>query len=495
MCGSASCSRILRSWSRTRPTGLSGRSRTIVFWRSWRVTGSIWSGGSQTSNPALYRPQPAAVSSGRLEGRSSRPVCRTITVVNSKRAMGSSRLLLILLGLARVPVRPRGSARRRQAEEDRGRDPGRLLPDQRPADLCRAAVARALDRGAAAQRPDGPGDLRRPRAPNPCACGPTPIPDAGTPSGTPASSSPRCPSGGATACSPSRSTSRAAAPRATRRGASPGTTRRSTNAATLRPDFMARLERILDRADELGMVVILGIFYFGQDERLADEAAVIRGLDHAVDWVLDRSYRNVLIEVNNECNVQYDHAILRPERVHELIARVQGRSAERGRRLLVGHELTAAARSPALPSSSVSDFLLLHGNGVADPERIAGMVKATRQVAGYRPVPDPVQRGRPLRVRQAAEQLHRRGRRARLVGLLRPRREQLPRRLPVAPGSVGDQHRAKAGVLRHGEGDRRGLITWTRRPCIRSSRPSASSRRSSSPSWCWRSSSNDRGPA
>ena len=49
---------------------------------------------------------------------------------------------------------------------------------------------------------------------------------------------------------------------------SPGTTRRSTADGELRPDYLERLERILDRADELGMVVILGIFYFGQDERL-----------------------------------------------------------------------------------------------------------------------------------------------------------------------------------------------------------------------------------
>ena len=90
---------------------------------------------------------------------------------------------------------------------------------------------------------------------------------------------------------------------------------------------MDRLGRILDRADELGMVVILGVFYFGQDERLEDEAAVLRALDNAVDWVLDRGYRNVLIEVNNECNVRYDHAILRPDRVHELIERVKARSA------------------------------------------------------------------------------------------------------------------------------------------------------------------------
>src|SRR6266542_6934909 len=66
-----------------------------------------------------------------------------------------------------------------------------------------------------------------------------------------------------------------------------------TEKGELRPDYMARLQRILDFADELGMVVILGIFYFGQDERLIDEAAVKRALDNATDWVLDRGYRNV----------------------------------------------------------------------------------------------------------------------------------------------------------------------------------------------------------
>lgn len=154
----------------------------------------------------------------------------------------------------------------------------------------------------------------------------------------------------------------------------------------LRPAYMNRLERILDRADELGMVVILGIFYFGQDERLADETAVVRGLDSAIDWVLDRSYRNVLIEVNNECNVAYDHPILRPERVHELIGRVRDRSTKRGQRLLVGTSFGGGA----IPRASVvkaSDFLLTHGNGVNNPERIAEMVRRTRKVDGYRPMP------------------------------------------------------------------------------------------------------------
>src|SRR3954468_17195667 len=41
---------------------------------------------------------------------------------------------------------------------------------------------------------------------------------------------------------------------------------------SLRPEYLARLERILDKADELGMVPIVGYFYFGQAPRFKDEA-------------------------------------------------------------------------------------------------------------------------------------------------------------------------------------------------------------------------------
>lgn len=154
---------------------------------------------------------------------------------------------------------------------------------------------------------------------------------------------------------------------------------------SLRDDYLQRLERIIDRADQLGMVVLLGIFYFGQDERLDDEPAVARGVENAVRWVLDKGYRNVLIEINNECDVRYDHAILRPDRVHELIERAKGIERD-GCRLLVGTSYGGGT----IPKENVvraSDYLLLHGNGVNEPRRIAEMVRRTRQVPGYRPMP------------------------------------------------------------------------------------------------------------
>ncbi|MCX8138715.1 MAG: hypothetical protein WHU94_16610 [Thermogemmata sp.] len=156
---------------------------------------------------------------------------------------------------------------------------------------------------------------------------------------------------------------------------------------TLDEKYMARLAQVIDKADELGMVVILGLYYFGQDERLKDEQAVIAGVDHVVDWLIARRYTNVVVEVNNECDVKrYDHDILKAERVHELIERVKTRSREKNHPLWV----STSYGGGSIPKPNVvkaADFLLLHGNGVHDPQRITEMVHQTRRVQGYRPMP------------------------------------------------------------------------------------------------------------
>jgi hypothetical protein len=170
------------------------------------------------------------------------------------------------------------------------------------------------------------------------------------------------------------------------------------SSGALRVDYMARLERILDRADELGFVVILGLFYFGQDSRLQDEAAVIRGVDNAVDWLLEREYRNVLIEIANECDINdadeiykigvdgsfsYEHPILCAPRAHELIEYVQRRS---NGRLLV----STSYRGGAILRENVArvaDFILLHGNSVESPAALLEMIERSRACAGYRGQP------------------------------------------------------------------------------------------------------------
>ncbi len=155
---------------------------------------------------------------------------------------------------------------------------------------------------------------------------------------------------------------------------------------TLRSDYATRAARILDRADELGMVVILGIFYFGQDARLTDESAVIRAVDQTLDWLFAHGWRHVLVEVNNETNGHYHHASLQPDRVPELIARVKARTAG-GRRLLAGTSY-GGGRVPDDGVAKVSDFILLHGNGATTTAaRITEMVQQTRALPSWHTMP------------------------------------------------------------------------------------------------------------
>lgn len=154
---------------------------------------------------------------------------------------------------------------------------------------------------------------------------------------------------------------------------------------SLRPGDFARLEGILDRADELGMVVILGYFYFGQDQRLADESAVLRATDDTTRWLLERGWRNVLVEIDNECDQAYDHAILKPARVHELIQRVQ-RQQRNGQRLLASVSY-GGGTVPGTNVVAVADFLLVHGNGMSRPAAVADLVRKTRSLcAKPRPI-------------------------------------------------------------------------------------------------------------
>lgn len=158
--------------------------------------------------------------------------------------------------------------------------------------------------------------------------------------------------------------------------------------------YMTRLEKILNRADELGMVVILGYFYFGQDQQLKDEKAVIAATQNATNWVLQKGYRNVLIEVNNECDINnirnysgdpYNHAILDVKRIHELITLVKN-TKKNGKSLLVSTSFIGGS-VPTDNVLTVADFVLIHGNGVPKPEQITELIKSVRAKPAYRKNP------------------------------------------------------------------------------------------------------------
>jgi|GEM_PF-365544 len=156
---------------------------------------------------------------------------------------------------------------------------------------------------------------------------------------------------------------------------------------SLRPEYMARLERILDRADDLGMVIMVGIFYFGQDQRLEDDEAVKRAVVNTIDWIAERGYTNVLIEIANECdNGGYVRDIIKASRVHELIELAQQRAAHHHHPLPV----SVSYNGGSIPRPNVvqtADYILLHGNGVREPQRMVEMIRTVRQMPEYQGQP------------------------------------------------------------------------------------------------------------
>ena len=155
-----------------------------------------------------------------------------------------------------------------------------------------------------------------------------------------------------------------------------------TEDGALRPEYMLRLKKILDKADALGMAPILGLFYFGQDQNLKDDEAVKTATANIIDWLHDEGYKNVLIEVANECdNRAYDRDIIKADQIHQLIELVKSKE-KNGHRFLVSTSYNGN-RIPRPNVVKTADFILIHGNGVHDPHRITEMVKLTKEVEGY----------------------------------------------------------------------------------------------------------------
>jgi hypothetical protein len=155
---------------------------------------------------------------------------------------------------------------------------------------------------------------------------------------------------------------------------------------SLRPAYLDRMKRILDEADRLGMVPIVGYFYFGQSGRLATDEQVIRATDALTQWLLAGGWKNLLIEINNESNPKYNPPILRPDRVHELIARVRDTRTPDGRRLLVSTSFPVQVM-PTLAAMQAADFMLIHGNAFRTAADLVAKIHATRALDPSRVIP------------------------------------------------------------------------------------------------------------
>jgi hypothetical protein len=151
---------------------------------------------------------------------------------------------------------------------------------------------------------------------------------------------------------------------------------------TLDPTYLGRVARVIERADALGAVVILSLFYQRQDQRLRSEQAVRTGVVKAVDWVKQRGYRNIILEIANEYGHSgFDHAVLRSDAgVADLIRLAQ----ERHTSLPVSASTRGTARTTPRVAAA-SDVILVHYNDLSTSE-IQSRVRDLRATYRSKPI-------------------------------------------------------------------------------------------------------------
>ena len=152
-----------------------------------------------------------------------------------------------------------------------------------------------------------------------------------------------------------------------------------TTDGSIKPGYMERMAQVIEALDQHGMVAILSYFYFGQDDHFPNEAAIFTAVENATQWVVDKGYTNVVIELANEVgHWQWSHDIFsNPDRAHEMIAAARAV----GPNLLYGCSL-GGGYIPPDSLIAAADFHLPHGNNQT-ASRVVEMVEEIRNSSSY----------------------------------------------------------------------------------------------------------------
>ncbi len=147
-------------------------------------------------------------------------------------------------------------------------------------------------------------------------------------------------------------------------------------------DYMERAASVIERADALGAVIILGLYYQRQDQILNDEEAVERGVIEVVDWIKQNGYRNIILDLVNEYgHGGFKHGVLRSDAGVAGLIRL---ARQRYPSLPVGASGTGDGRlTPKV--AAASSVLLVHFNELSVSE-IPGRLKDLRRDEPGKPI-------------------------------------------------------------------------------------------------------------
>lgn len=156
------------------------------------------------------------------------------------------------------------------------------------------------------------------------------------------------------------------------------------------PAYADRIARVLARADELGMVVIVGMFYWKQAQKMNGEPAIWRAVENALQFLRGTGRRNVLIELANETDIHFGLDIFALENAHRMLEHFKNRYPEFliSTSYVLGYQMK---QGKELPDGFVRacDFIMPHGNGLR-PEQLGAGLDALKRHPAFVAAPKPI---------------------------------------------------------------------------------------------------------
>lgn len=158
----------------------------------------------------------------------------------------------------------------------------------------------------------------------------------------------------------------------------------------IKPAYADRILRVLRRADELGMVVIVGMFYWKQTLKMEGEKAVWAAVENALGFLRASGHQNVMIELANETDVHFGMPVFTMEGAPQMLDHFKNRYPEMpiSTSYVVGH-LLRSAKVPPDEFIRACDFIMPHGNGLR-PDRLGPALDALKASPAFLESPRPV---------------------------------------------------------------------------------------------------------
>ncbi len=156
----------------------------------------------------------------------------------------------------------------------------------------------------------------------------------------------------------------------------------SADGSVIDEKYLARMKRLIEAADEIGMIIIVSYFYGAQTRFIKDDFGIMTAVKTASNWLRDNKFTNVIIEIANEQDVndfKCHPAVYTPNGMAKLIEIAQRESGG----MPVGCSSLGGKFYDEI--AQASDVILIHGNGTTR-EKYCQHIKKAKAIKPARPI-------------------------------------------------------------------------------------------------------------